>query len=645
MIFIRQKAFIFIFIFIFAFGNLSAQKKSVKPKPTPTPTPEKKQHNDLDDLPKTQPLSNDPMPVQPQVNVPVRPIPTTERVGVDQTNQLSLTLEDAIALALQNNNDIDNSKIDVQIAEYNLKAAQGVYDPVFSTQSYYQRSTTPTSSTIGGAGATGSVKQSDLTGNFDVVGLSPYQGGSFQANFGSTRLTTSNQNATLNPQFPTTFSLSYTQPLFRGRRIDLSRRNIEVAKKNLSLSDAQFRQRVIEIIAQVQQSYWDLVFALRNQQVQIDAVKQARAQLESNQRLVNKGALAPIEIVAATTQVATFEQNAYIAQEAVTRAENTLKTLLLKERTSEIWSRPLTPVSSVELDVPRVPLNDAISQALKNRPEITQLQTNSEINQIDQRYYKDLTKPQVDLVGNYTSAGLAGSQTTTTTSTTPSTTSLLVQRINQLSATAGLSPLQVATTTNSPPPNLVGGYFNSLGNLLQQDYPTYRVGVNISIPFRNRTAEANLGRTLVQGNQIKNQRLQLEQTIEADVRNSLQALRSAESRLSSATIARESAEQQYDSEQRQFRAGTSTVYLVLQRQTELLTARGNELQAQTTLNKAISDFQRATGLTLSANNVSITNDSKSPNTYFRPKTDFTFSSARPYLKEESQESRESQESH
>ncbi len=644
MIFIRQKAFIFFLLIIFASGNLSAQKKTVKPKPKPTPTPEKSR-NDLDDLPKTKPLSNDPMPVQPTVNVPVRPLPTTERVGVDQTNQLSLTLEDAIALALQNNNDIDNSKIDVQIAEYNLKAAQGVYDPVFSTESFYQRSTTPTSSSIGGAGASGAVKQSNLTTTLNAVGLSPYQGGSFRANFGSTRTTTSNQNATLNPQFPTTLALSYTQPLFRGRKIDISRRNIEVAKKNLSLTDAQFRQRVIEIIAQVQQAYWDLVFALRNQQVQIDAVKQARAQLESNQRLVNKGALAPIEIVAATNQVATFEQLAYTAQESVTRAENTLKTLLLKERTSEIWSRPLTPVSSIELDIPRVPLNEAVSQALKNRPEITQLQTNSEINQIDQRYYRDLTKPQVDLVGTYSGAGLAGTRNIVTPSSS-STTSTLVQRINELSTIAGLSPLQVtSTTTNAPPPNLVGGYFNSLGNLLQQDYPTYQIGVNISIPFRNRTAEANLGRTIVEGNQIKNQRLQLEQTIEADVRNALQSLRSAEARLSSANIARQSAEQQYESEQRQFRAGTSTVFLVLQRQTELLTARSNELQAQTTLNKAISDFQRATGLTLSANNVSITKDSNAPKTFFRPKTDFTFSSARPYLKEESRDSQDSRDSH
>ena len=152
-----------------------------------------------------------------------------------------------------------------------------------------------------------------------------------------------NHNATLTLNFRPILR-ELCAALWRGLRFDLNRRNIEIAKKNLSLTDAQFRQRVIEVIAQVERSYWDLVFALRNLQVRIDAVKQARLQLESNQRLVSKGVLAPIDIVAANSQITTFEQSVYTAQEDVARAENTLKTLVL-DRTSEIWSRPITPVS------------------------------------------------------------------------------------------------------------------------------------------------------------------------------------------------------------------------------------------------------------------------------------------------------------
>ena len=178
------------------------------------------------------------------------------------------------------------------------------------------------------------------------------------------------------------------------------------------------------------------------------------------------------------------------------------------------------------------------------------------MNQIDERYYKNQTKPQIDLVTSYTTQGLAGT----------------------------VAPGRVA------PPNLVGGFGTSLGNLISQDYPSYRVGVQISLPWGNTVAEANLGRVRAEGTRLANQRAQAEQTIEAEVRNAIQALRSAESRVAAAIASRAAAEQLYESEQRQFRAGTTTFYLVLQRQDELLQARSRELFSQTDLNKAISEF-------------------------------------------------------
>jgi len=144
-----------------------------------------------------------------------------------------------------------------------------------------------------------------------------------------------------------------------------------------------------------------------------------------------------------------------------------------------------------------------------------------------------------------------------------------------------------------------------LGNLSAIDYPSYHLGVTISLPWGNRIAKANLGRSLVEADRIANTRAQTEQLIEAEVRNALQALRSAESRLASATDARAAAEELYASEERQFRAGTTTFYLVLQRQTDLSAARGRELQARTDLNKAISEFQRSIGATLTVNNVTV----------------------------------------
>jgi HAE1 family hydrophobic/amphiphilic exporter-1 len=589
--------------------NTTTQQQNTQPQPgsspqTPIQTPGQNV-GDSNTVPPTD-LPTEPPPVAPNFEAPLRPLPSAERVGVDVMNQLPLTLDEAIRLALQNNNDIDSSKIDVQIAEFNLRAARGVYDPQLAGESYYERRTTPTASTIGGAGSSGAITQSDFRTNFGATGLVPYAGGSYQADFNTARTTTDNQNALLNPQFPSSFSLTYVQPLWRGFRFDINRRNIEIAKKNLSLSDSQFRQRVIEVVNQVEQAYWDLVYSLRNLQVQIDAVKQARTQLESNQRLVAKGVLAPIEIIASNTQITTFEQGVYTAQQDVTRAENTLKTLMLKERTSEIWVRSLTPITPVEIEAPRVPLEAAVGDAISNRLELQQIQTNTEINQINTRFYRDQTKPQVDLVANYTANGLAGTANDITRESGTINPELLA-RINQLSAGQGLPPLVITptTTVSSPPSNLVGGQFSSITDLLTARYPTYRVGVRVSLPLGNRVAEAELGRSLAEGTRLQNQRLQQEQIIEAEVRNALQALRSAEARLASAASARGSAEQLYESEQRQFRAGTTTVFLVLQRQNELIAARGRELQAQTDLNKAVAAFQRATGTTLTVNNIDV----------------------------------------
>ncbi|MEO7659047.1 MAG: TolC family protein, partial [Pyrinomonadaceae bacterium] len=526
--------------------------------------------------PQVSPTINpdDAPPVQPSFAVPVRPMPSLERIGVDADNQLSLTMEQAIEMALRNNNDIDASRNTVTISDYALRGIQGIYDPLINSQSFYESRATPTASTIGGA-VNGSVTQRQFFNNFGVSGFAPRFGGAYDVIFNSARTNTTNRNATLNPQFPTSLIATFTQPLWRNRSIDNIRRSIEIAKKNVDISDAQLRLRAIDVISNVEQAYWDLAFALRNQQVQTETLKQAREQLESNKRLVDSGVLAPIEIVAANAQISTFEQAIFLAQESVTRFENTLKTLLLPDRNAAEWSRPLMPVTPVGINVPQVGLLVAVTEALKNRPEILQLETTAEINQIDQKYFRNQTKPQIDLVGSYTSSGLAG---------TPN-----------LNSSGG------ATV----PENLQGGYFGSLANLFQQNYPTYRAGVQISLPWGNRTAKANLGRSLVESDRIANNRAQIEQVIEAEVRNSLQTLRSAESRLASAAGARIAAEELYASEQRQFRSGTTTFYLILQRQTELTAARGRELQARTDLNKAISEFQRSIGATLTANDVTV----------------------------------------
>src|SRR5690348_16689216 len=336
------------------------------------------------------------------------PAPDQSRVGIDVSRQQPLSLRDALAMALDNNKDIEVARQNVRIAEFDLRGAQGAYDPRFTTNAFYERAENPISSFLSG-GQNGSTIQSDYTANARLEGQSPKLGGTYRLDFSSIRLTTNNEFTALNPQYPTALTFSYTQPLGRGLRIDNSRRQIEITRKNLSLTDAQFRQRAIDTITNVQRAYWDLVFALRSLQVQRDAVSVARTQLEHNQRLVNEGQLAPIDVVAAEAQITTFEQAVFSALEEVSRSENNLKNLIAENQQATIWTESIVPTDPVELTVPPVTLADALKLAEENRPELQQANVVKQINQIDQKYYKEQTKPAIDLVGTYGSSGLAGS--------------------------------------------------------------------------------------------------------------------------------------------------------------------------------------------------------------------------------------------
>jgi HAE1 family hydrophobic/amphiphilic exporter-1 len=233
---------------------------------------------------------------------------------------------------------------------------------------------------------------------------------------------------------------------------------------------------------------------------------------------------------------------------------------------------------------------------------MAELSTSADINKIDQRFYRDQTRPQVDLTASYSSNALAGSLRDEENPLVNGLVSLQ-NRVNQLSTLSGLPALPA--TSFGADGDLVGGYGRSLKNLLAQSNPTVKVGVRVSLPFRNRTAQANLARALAEARRVENRRVRQEQLIEAEVRDALQALRSAEARLAASAAARGTAEQQYASERRKFQSGMSTAYMVSQRQIDLIAARGRELQAQTDLNKSVAAFRRATGSTLQTHNVAL----------------------------------------
>ncbi len=564
----RRHSYIVIFILLAA-GTLDMRAQI----PTPIPTPAS-----VDALPALPDIA-------PGYRSDERDLPNMSRVGVDMGRNRTLMLREAIEMALENNRDIEVTRKTVTMAEFELSAARGFYQPRLVGQTYYDRSTVPNVSIFSNNQKT---TQGSLVGNAGVQGFAPEFGTVFSGTFNNQRLTTDNPISILSPQLGSSLGFSVTQPLFRGRKFDQPRRTIEIAKRNIALTNTQFRQRSIEVVAGVQRAYWDLTFALRNLQVQRDSVRDAVSQLQHNRRLVEEGQLAPIDIVAAETQVANFEQAVYEALNLVNQAENALKNLMSPNRRDALWEQALTPVDPVEASSSVKTLAEAMETAIENRPELEINRAQKDINAIDQRLYRDQQKPQIDFVASYNTSGIGGSQNPNFSPNfpTPCTTDPASPACQQQQANLAL---------------LTG---NPLSGIFTNRYPVVRFGVNFNLPlFGDKTAKAQLGRSLVEAERLETQREQIEQGIQVEVRNAMQAIRTAEARLRSAAIARENTALQYESEQRKLDEGQSDIYKVLERQTALTVARSNELRARTELNKAIADLQRATGTTLAENNV------------------------------------------
>lgn len=523
---------------------------------------------------------------------------TEKRIGVDGSKRLNLTLREAMLMALENNHDIEVERLNVQMFQADVTAAQGFYDPSLTLSLYYDRRTIPATSIF----ASGKSDNFVGTGGFNQK--IPFAGSSFQATLDNNRATVQNPFNDLNPQITNTMNFTFTQPLWRNRSTDLGRRQIKIAKKRLDISDAQFRQRAIEIISQVQRAYWDLVFARRDREIKWESVELAQTQLEHNQRLADAGTLAPADITSARVELERRKDEAEAAIDAIQRAENSLKSMILETGNAEAWNSEFLPAEQPDVTATAsIPLEDGVRLAQQNRPEMQQFRLRGEQNKIDVEYFRDQSKPQIDAFATYGTVGLAGSLRTTANPITSSN-ALLYGRINDISTQLGLPPLPV-TGFGSVPENLIGGYGQSFANLFKNEFRSLRFGVNINLPLRNRTAQGALGRSLAEGKQIDVQRKRMEQSIEVEVRNALQTVETSKNRVEAAKNSRANAELQYQSEQRKFDAGQSTNFFVLDRQNALSAARGRELRAMTDYTKAIAELQRVLSTTLSSNNVEV----------------------------------------
>ncbi len=530
------------------------------------------------------PTTNEPViqePGEPNFPVvqqrPLPPIPNMTRLGVTSDQTLTLTLNDAIKRALENNNDIEIARDDVRFAETQLRALRGVYDLFYSITPQYNKSISPVTFVTSGA-PSGKLSTSQFLFDPTLTKSVGTGGGTYELRFNNSKNTTSAINSTLNPYFSSNLSLTITQPLQRNRSIDNNRRQIRIQKKRLEQSDADFRLRTIDIITQVQRAYWDLVFALRDQQNQLENLNLSRENLRRVEAQIAVGTQAPLARAEVQTELANRESSLLVAVQTVSIAENNLKQLIVKDPTVPDWSAQITPTDTPKFDSAPVNLNEALKEARENRPELRRLRLQNDINQIDLQYFENQMRPQIDLQSTLATTGLAGSP--------------------------------CVNCQGSAPAFLRGGYGKDLSNLFSFETRNITVGVAIQFPIKNTRAKANFAGARVQQEQIEASLRSQDQVIEVDVRNAAQAVETSRRRVLAARDARVNAEMQLEGEQRLYQVGRSTTFLLFQRENALTNARNAELRAETDYNKALADLQRATSTTLRANNVLVDTPTK-----------------------------------
>ena len=550
---------------------------------------------------------------------------------------LYLSLQDAIALALENNIDIEVQRYGFLIAEQNLKMAQtgstagnvstavagtatsagapgggaglvtagggntvstaggvttGVIggvgipnlDPVFTGTIQWGHTTSPQQNTIT-TGTTALVTQAQ-TYNFGVS-QGFLTGGTATLSFNNG---IQDQNAIrniFNPSTTSALDLQVSQPLLQGFGFALNNRNIRIAKNNIRVNDFTFQQQVISTVANVIQLYWNLVSYIENVEVDQQALAYSTKLLEDNKKQVEIGTLAPVEVTRAEAEVASDQQNLLTAQTTVRQQEVILKNAISRNGIASlsIGDARIIPTDRIRIpDVePVIPMQDLVAEALNRRPDLAQTQLQLENSKITLTGTRNAMLPTLNLIADLRNNGLTGLP-------------------NPLANNTGSSNI---STVNSADPFFIGGYGNVLGQIFSRNFPNYSVGAQLNIPLRNRAAQANMAIAQLQLRQSELQVQKSVNQIRQDVNNALIAIEQARARYSAADKSVVLEQQLLDAEQKKFALGTSTPFNVIQVQRDLANSQLAEVQALTAYGLAKAQLDQALGTTLENNRIEV----------------------------------------
>jgi outer membrane protein TolC len=597
----------------------------------------------------SKPRTHFPNPVAPYSPRTVSPPNLANTARIDQLmrdGKLYVSLDDAIALALENNLDIAIARYNLPIADTDIllsKAGQsirgvntGVVQGTPGGGVGGIGGTTTTGSQGGGAGGTTAGAGGAGTGSAGLVtstvgsgatipSFDPILSGTLQIDhanspsasafagvpviqqntgtvnfaynqgfhwgmnlnvaFNNNRVTTNQPFTTLSPTINSNFRATISQPLLQGLGFASNTRFIRIAKNNREISDVAFRLQVITSVGQIENIYWDLVSAYENVKVQQDSLALAQKTLDDNKKQVQIGTLAPIEVVRAQSVVATDQQALIVAQTNLQLQQLLIKNALSRTLVDPVLAEAeVIPTSTMVIpsNEPVEPIQDLINDALNHRAELAESRIDLTNRDLTNKTTKNALLPSLSLFAYYGGTGLGGS-------------------LNPQARVCTSPDQQFCIQPSDIPPRI--SYGGTVGQLFDSSAPDKGIGLQLNIPLRNRAAQATQVRAELEYRQAQMRLQQLENQVRIEVRNASFSVQQNRASVEAAQAAVELAKQSLDAEQKKYALGASTTTLVLQAQRDLTQAQSNLVNAKAAYEKSRVELDRTTGLTLTHNGI------------------------------------------
>jgi outer membrane protein len=417
----------------------------------------------------------------------------------------------------------------------------------------------------------------------------------------------------INPFAESSLTVQFTQPLLNGFGKLPNTRFILEAKNTVQVGQSQFAQQVINTVTQVSNDYWELVYARENVKVEQATVAVDQQLYENNKKQLEIGTMAPLDVITAESQLASDQQALVQAQTTQLQDETTLLVAITKDplamSLAGVEIAPATPISTPEV-IENLPLQTAVEEAWQKRPELQQAALNLKNSDIEVQATKNALLPTVSIFGLYEQIGLAG-VVRGTASTPNGFAPVLTEPVlfaNGTPATFGSPPSPIfvgAETFNSVTTTRVAGLADDWNSMIRNHFPTYEAGINLTLPLRNRSAQADNAQAALTQRLQQTQYRQTQNTIVLNVRQTLIALLQGRAAVTAAEKAEMLAQQTLDDEQKKYQLGSSTSYNVVLRSRDLTAAQGTLLRDRINLVEAEVNFNQAMGRTLEVNNISI----------------------------------------